>query len=116
MTPDILPDSRLRDQSYGEVATGHPIFGRMIPTFCANCGREGPLCSKTLTYFFYLCNGCEQKYGAPAGTMLIPDEVFNRKLVEAQMEQHGRLLEPQELGKVIEDGDSPLAKLILSGQ
>lgn len=113
MTTNILPDSRLRDKNRGEVQTLHPILGRMIPSFCANCGHEGPLVSKTLTYFFYLCNSCAETHGAPAGTMLIPDEVFMRKLVDAQIEEHGRLLDERELGKVIEDNDTPLARLIL---
>jgi len=109
---ELLPDSRAK-ASKGEIDS--PI-GRMQPCYCANCGKDSGYCTVNLTHFFYLCDKCVQTYGQIAGTMMVPDEVFFQAAAEAQLEEHGRLLTPDELGKVLQEGASPLAKLLIQGR
>lgn len=106
--PDILPDSRL----------ARPIGAKninstwWIPIACANCGASGGFVpEENMTFAFYLCNSCAEKWGPIANTYVEPDELFFRRVTEAQLEKYGRLLGHEELLKALDDANSPLAKL-----
>lgn len=109
---DLLPDSRARETK-GRIFTPSGAF---IPVFCANCGFHGGHCpEENMTFLFYICNKCAEKYGEIAGIMFMPDEIFFEKLKQEQLESHGRYLTLEELAAVVEaDAASPLAKLIQS--
>jgi hypothetical protein len=109
MAQDILPDSRAKN-------TKERIFtanGVWIPIFCANCGVHGGSCpEENMTHVFYICNKCFKTYGEIAGTMAVPDAVFFEKVKQEQLEAHGRFLTHEELAGVVEEGTTPLAKLL----
>ena len=65
-----------------------------------------------MTFAMYLCNGCAEKWGPIAGTMMVPDEVFFERVKQAQLEEHGHLLDEEELVKVLSDPTSALSKLV----
>lgn len=111
--PEILPDSRARETK-GRVFTP---MGAFVPIFCANCGVPGGHCpEENMTFICWICNKCAETYGAIAGTMFMPDEVFWERLKQEQLAAHGRYLTPLELAKVVEEDSSPLATLIKSGR
>lgn len=113
---DVLPDSRLKTIHTPKGMVSSP-FGTWIPVFCANCGADGGFCpEENMTFMFYLCNKCWEKYGAIAATLAIPDEVFWEKVRQEQMEKYGRLLTEEELLKVSWADASPLAKLLKARQ
>ena|SRR3989304_6903266 len=106
----LLPDCRARDPK-------GIIFGKdgnnWVPIFCANCGEHGGLVpAENMTFVFYLCTPCAETYGAIAGMMMMPDEVFWERLKQEQLEKYGRFLNEQELAEIVKIGTSPLAKLI----
>jgi hypothetical protein len=43
--------------------------------------------------------------------MLVPDEVFWKKVEDAQLEKYGRILETYEQVEMLKDGSSLLSKL-----
>jgi hypothetical protein len=111
---DVLPDSRARDPK--GLILRSPM-GNMVPIFCASCHKQGGYCPEENMHFIcWLCNDCAGKYGEIAGTMFMPDEVFWKKVEQAQLEEHGRLLSEQELQTVVQEGASPLARLIQTGR
>jgi hypothetical protein len=84
--------------------------------FCASCGADGGRVMETdipnaEEFAFYLCDGCAEKYGALAGMTMVPDDVFFQKVQEAQMEREGRLLQPFEIVKALQDDSHYLSKL-----
>jgi hypothetical protein len=103
---EILPDSRLKAPK-GEVF--HKGYN-WEPVFCANCGVMGAYTPKG-NFAFWLCNACAEKWVPLANTMLIPDEVFWAKVTEAQMEEYGHVLTPQEIALELSDSSSPISKL-----
>lgn len=107
--PDILPDSR----SNRTIGIKHSIGGVWwIPIYCANCGADGGYVpEENMTFAFYLCNLCADKWGNIANTYSEPDEVFFARVRDAQLEKYGQLLGPEELLKALDDAGSPLAKL-----
>ena len=111
--PDLLPDSRLKNTK-GRIFTSSGVW---VPVFCANCGAEGGSCpEENMTFLFYQCQACFEKYGEIAGTMVMPDEVFFEKLKQEMLESYGRELTEQELIVIVQEDASPLATLIKSGQ
>jgi hypothetical protein len=111
--PDLLPDSRAKNTT-GRIFRGSQAW---VPIFCANCGREAGLCpEENMTFLFYQCEPCARTYGAIAGTMSMPDEVFYEKLKQEQLASHGRYLTELELAAIVEADASPLATLIKQGQ
>lgn len=109
---DILPDSRAK------VARGQ-IFasnGTWVPVFCANCGKDGGWTHENSTHMFYLCNNCVGTYGEIAGTMLVPDEVQWQRCQEAIANELGPQATETELLSILEEGASPLAKLLTLGR
>lgn len=110
---DILPDSRARETK-GRIFTPG---GTWIPVFCANCGRNGGMCpEENMTFLFYQCPPCSDKYGDLTGTMKMPDEVFFEQMKNEQMESYGRQVTEQELVSIVQEDASPLATLIKSRQ
>lgn len=82
------------------------------PIFCASCGGDGGLVPEAHCDFaFYLCQGCADKYGNIAGYMMTPDEVFWEKVKQAQLEEYGRELFPEEVVEALKDENSIIAKL-----
>jgi len=111
-TKDVLPDCRAK-VTKGRVFTPG---GAWVPVFCANCGADGGMCpEENMTFMFYLCRACAETYGAIAGTMMMPDEVFFEKVKQEQLAAHGRYLTQQELEVVVDEGTTPLAKLLKTG-
>ncbi len=112
MTNNILPDSRAKNSRL--ILDG---AGAWVHVFCAHCGKEGGRCpEENMTFIFYQCTPCHERYGAITGTMVMPDEVFYQKLADEQIESFGRFLTEAELAKVVEEDALPLATLIKSGQ
>lgn len=110
---EILPDSRAKNTT-GRIFTAS---GTWVPVFCANCGKPGGACpEENMTFLFYICPKCNETYGAIAGTMQMPDEVFFEKLKQEQIASHGRYLTEQELVAVVQEDASPLATLLKSGR
>lgn len=105
MAEVLLPDCRARQSR----AVSRGGQGMWRPVFCANCGTDGGLVPEEgVTFLFYLCNACAETYGAIAGTMLMPDEVFFETLRQVQLEEHGHYLTPAEWQVVGEDPTHPL--------
>jgi hypothetical protein len=100
MTAELLPDSRAK-------TTRGRIFradGCWVPVFCANCGVEGGMCpEENMTFICWICAKCNVTYGAIAGTLSMPDEVFWREVAEAQRAKYGRVLTAEEVAKSLED-------------
>lgn len=110
---DILPDSRLKPRAKGAKGTKWHMGMWWVPVFCANCGTPfGYVPEENCDFACWLCNECSEKHGAVAGTMMMPDEVFWQKVEEAQLEHWGRTLGQEELLKLLEENDHPLAKLM----
>jgi hypothetical protein len=108
--PDILPDTRGK--------TDHKwINGTWwVPVFCANCGTDGGYVpEQNMTFAFYLCDSCADKYGPIANSYMEPDAVFYQRIALAQLEEYGRLLGVDELLKALDDTNHPLAKLAREG-
>lgn len=109
---NILPDSRAKEVR-GRVFRGSQAW---VPVFCANCGADGGMCpEENMTFLFYICRKCSETYGEIVGTMMMPDEVFFEKIKQEQLASHGRFLTPDEVEAEVQEGASPLAKLLLSG-
>ena len=106
---DVLPSCIARERKT-VVRAGQT----WIPLFCANCGADGGLVLEQDlgdNFAFYLCDPCAEKWGPIAGMTMVPDEVFWAKVRDAQMEEYGRILTPEEQGEQLKDGDSLLSKL-----
>jgi hypothetical protein len=117
MSEEILPDSRLKDTAKGSKVMPFGRVNRLnwAPIFCANCGAPGGYVpEENMTFAFYLCNSCGEKWAPLVGTMAVPDEVFWQKVKEAQMEKYGRLLTAEEIVRALEDGESVISKLARS--
>jgi len=110
--PNILPDSRMKNPTTVIRGTlgGFPV--NLVPVFCANCGAGGPYVpAENMTFAFYLCNPCAEKWGAIVGTYMMPDEVFWGKVKEAQIEKYGRELSGPEIVEMLKDENSIFSKL-----
>lgn len=116
MATDILPDSRLRTVATAKNSQRRVIdaYGAMgwIPIYCANCGKDGGLVpEENMTFVFYLCTPCADKWGAIAGTYMEPDTAFWEKVKQAQLEKYGRELTAPEIVEELKNDDSVLSKL-----
>src|SRR5438105_4877335 len=104
MSVDTLPSSRL-DSEINVVSGWHPLlkaFINYVPIFCANCGFDsGMLVPEDSGFAFYLCDergkNCADRWEPLANTCLVPDEIFWQKVKEAQLEEYGRELTPEEI-------------------
>lgn len=114
----VLPDSRMKNP-VGSKRLIMPKFGpvNQIPLYCASChGDSGWVVpEENCTFACYLCNLCAEKFGNIAGTMLMPDEVFWRKVAEEQLNQVGRLMTIEELASVESSTCNALSTLLREG-
>lgn len=105
---DILPSSVAREKR-GVIVRGGVSY---VPVWCANCGAQGPLVIDAGQHFaFYQCEPCDEKYGAIAGMMKIPDEVHWELQHQEQVARYGRDLTVAELVEIEKDGNHTLVKL-----
>ena len=111
-TPEILPDSRMKNPTRA-VRDRFAGFGlNWIPIYCANCGADGGLVpEENCDFAFYLCQPCADRWGKIAGTMMVPDEVFFARVKSVQIEKYGRELTPPEVLMELQDESSVLSKL-----
>jgi len=113
MTVDILPDSRLKTT---KGAKPSKTLGWWVPVFCAICGVPyGYVPEENCSFACWLCNDCSDTYGTIFGMMLMPDEVFWKKVEAAQIEKYGRPLNKLELEQEAESTSS-LGRLIKEGK
>lgn len=108
---DLFPDCRPKAKKGGKYDAANGVW--WYPVACASCHQEGAMAPETSTHVFYLCDPCFKKHGHLTGVMMVPDAVYYQKVAEEQMEAHGRYLTPDEMAKVREDNDTPLARLLL---
>lgn len=108
---DVLPDCRARETKDRLFIGGQS----WVPIFCANCGkRGGSVPEENMTFAFWLCNPCFESKGHITTTMVVPDAVFYESLKNEQLESYGRVLNEQELVRVVQEDASPLANLLKS--
>lgn len=106
---DVLPDSRAKTKR-GIVSVKGSNY---VPIYCASCGAPGGGVSEEhVTFAFYLCDYCFEKWGPIAGTYVEPDAVFFEKVKQAQLEKYGRFLTTEEIAKEAADESSVISKLI----
>jgi hypothetical protein len=111
--PDTLPESRMV-RPVGGIRSPH---GTLIPTYCANCGKKwGMVPERHITFAFVLCQECADKHGNIAHTYKEPDEVFWKRVIEAQLQEHGKILDPVALAKELDDPTTTMAKLAVEWQ
>jgi hypothetical protein len=110
---DLLPDSRPKPRAKGAKGVKWHMGMWWVPVFCASCGIPyGYVPEENCTFACWLCDTCSQEYGAIAGTMMMPDEVFWQKVQDEQLAHYGRILGKEELIKILEEDGTPLAKLL----
>lgn len=110
--PDILPDCRLQNTKDSRRIVTQLGVLNWVQIFCANCGADGGrVPEENMTFAFYLCTPCAEKWSPLAGTMIEPDAVFWQKVKDAQIEKYGRELTAPEVAEQLKDGDSILSKL-----
>lgn len=111
MAADILPNG-IVESNFILSREGSKWF----PLFCVNCGKQSPYLVRE-TYLpqqfgFYLCDHpCVEKYGAPAGAMIMPDQVFWKRVADIQQEEFGHVLTMPELAAELEKPGSLMSKL-----
>jgi hypothetical protein len=105
---NVLPNSLPRE-------TRGVVFKQGVawkPIYCANCGGDGGLVPEAgCDFAFYLCQGCAEKQGPITGYWMMPDEVYWEKVKQAQLEEYGRELFPEEIVEALKDENSIIAKL-----
>jgi hypothetical protein len=108
---DLLPDSRPRIQKNVTRMTTPWGVVNYVPVYCANCGVPyGLVPNENMTFAFWLCNLCAEKWAPLEGTYTIPDEVFAQKIAEELM-TYGRDVTMSEITEILKDENSSLAKL-----
>lgn len=112
-TSNILPDSRLKNPK-GTKRVLWPWQGKTValecePVFCANCGKlHGYVPMVTTTFACWLCNECAEAMGPIAGTMMMPDEAFWKKVEE----ESGGVMNFAKLQALAEEAWGAMAKLL----
>jgi hypothetical protein len=89
---------------------------KWIPIFCANCGCDGGQVLETdwervNNWAFYLCEACAEKWSPLVDHALAPDELFWKKVREAQIEAFGRELTDIEIIEALKDDSHVLSTL-----
>src|SRR5437879_633702 len=89
----VLPDSRLKDRSFGTVMANFLGWRvEMEPIFCP-CGKPYGYVPKDNTSFVcWLCRECYEKFGAIANTYAVPEDEFNNAVAFEMMAKHGKFL------------------------
>lgn len=110
LLPNCIPTTRKVDFNLSRNGT------TWLYLYCANCGADGGRVMETdiphvEDFAFYLCVPCGEKYGEVPNHTMVPDEVFWKKLSEAQIEKYGRELTYVEQITELSSGDSMLSKL-----
>lgn len=83
------------------------------PAFCANCGKlagRSPVYDDQ-NFICVICPACAEQWAPLAGTMLVPDEVFQKMVEEVQLEEYGRVLAPNEVAAELDIQESVISKL-----
>jgi hypothetical protein len=109
---NILPSSRLKSNT--RVQRLNNCLGSLnwVPIFCANCGADGGMVpEENMSFAFYLCAPCAEKWAPLTDTYMEPDAVFWQKVKDAQLEKYGRELSPHELVEVLKDDSNLISKL-----
>ena len=109
----LLPHSRTkfpRDVLHGP-------GGYFCWTFCPNCGTEtGRVTDNEYTKFaFVLCPRCAEQWGMIAHELVEPHLEFEKAVLRAQMETYHRILSREEVARLLDDVNDPIAKLIRQG-
>lgn len=111
--PDVMPLCWARETRGRKVIDG--VVN--VQVYCMNCGKPGGWSPEYMLdrgggYVGWICQfPCAEKWSAVLGDLLVPDEVFAQRAAEAQLEQYGRILTPDEQVRVLDDPNSLLAKL-----
>lgn len=113
LTKDILPNC-IAQRS--EKTIVWPNGQKLLPLFCANCGKEGGLVfeidwDRVKNFAFYLCDPCGEKWSHLADVALSPDEVFWKTIHEIQLDEFGRDLTDAELVEALKDDNHILTKV-----
>jgi len=109
-TPLALPSSIPTHRKFDHSLSGAGAL--WIYIYCASCGADGGrVLENDYDFAFYLCNDCADKYGDIDGMYMEPDQVFWNKLYNAQMEEYGRLLTPEEIAIELQEKTSLMTKL-----
>ena len=107
---NILPDCRVQNNPR-TVFLG--ALGYWQHVYCGMCHKEGPAVPKeNMTFAFWLCNECFSTQGEITNTYVMPDEVFFERVRQEQLASYGRYLSAEEFVAVVEEGTTPLAKLL----
>lgn len=114
--PDVLPDCRARNPRAVVMVNFGLFQANAVPVFCANnCGAFGGFVPcENMTHAFYLCNPCAEKYGAVAGCMMLPDEVFWERVKQESIARYGHELNAVEQAEELKKSDSIISKLARS--
>lgn len=110
--PDILPSSIPKRRT--TVSSLSAPGTNWVRIYCANCGADGgAILENEYDFAFYLCNDCAAsgRIAAMTGLCVMPDEEFNKKLHDAQIEKYGHILTPGEIAVELSDDSSMLSKL-----
>jgi len=109
MSVALLPDCRARDPKSRVMWANGMAW---VAVHCANCGALGGYVpEENMTFAFYLCNPCTEKWSPQADQLAVPDEIFFQLVKEEQLEKYGRELTTPELLVVLADENSSLSKL-----
>lgn len=88
--------------------------GTWFYLYCANCGIPAYRVMATELpgeYAFALCNDCVERYGAPAGLVPTPNDVFAHKVQQVMMENYGHVLTHDEVLVELDKPGSVVSKL-----
>ncbi len=85
----VLPDSRLQNETRGSqmvqwaMPDGSCVRTEAVMVYCASCGHPyGWVPEETMACCFYLCRQCYEQYGAIASTYAMPDDEWNKNVLE----------------------------------
>jgi len=109
----MMPDSRARMER--EVIRS-PI-GNLCLIFCGNCGTPAarvPADERT-RHAFVLCPLCAEQWGMIAHELVEPSLEFSKAVIRAQLETHKRVLSREEVARLMDDVNDPIARLIRQG-
>ena len=124
---NILPDSRLKDDTLGTVMADFefeefefdsrsglfvPVKRKyrleMQPIFCANCGKlDGYIPRGLMAWVCFLCDPCSETHGAQASLLDKPDKSFWDAVAHEMFLRYGRALTQQELIQLVERKELP---------